>query len=202
MSESYSPNNSKLSEPSLTLRKSALGSGYDDEIFSKVSSFFFGNSKFQEKINKFAEKHAFDYDPHVQEFNLTMSALHETFITLIEEQIDSFLASHGWYQEQFVLASRRAFLNHENGPNSIFIKCFLNAHEFDVFIEMLSMKRKEMQEAEHEKQRRRFDSNASNEGSLIGGNSPVKRGEYPTRKHKHKKKSSPARKHRNMHTTV
>ena len=122
---SFSPNNSTLSEPSLTLRKSYVGSKYDDEMFNKVSSFFFEDSKFQEKISNFAGKYAFDYDPHVHDYSLDMTTLHEKFVALIDEEVNNFLESQGWSQDQFFLASRRAFLNHENGPKSIFLKLYV-----------------------------------------------------------------------------
>ena len=136
-------------EQSLTLRKNNLGEDgdFDDQIISKTADYFFGSSRLREKINKFSAAHAYDYDPgNGNEYSLQLSQLHLDFCIMIEDEMTAFFQSENWQSHQFVQACRRCMLNHENGPNGIFVKCYLFAHEFDVFIQMLSTVREKIGE--------------------------------------------------------
>ena len=127
----------KLQQGSVSKRPEAVSFEHDVVMIKRLKKWFTTSTDLTKAIIKFAEKHAYEYDSHDEEYKLQHTNLHEKFKSLIEEKMNEYLDSENIKQELFTQAARRFMLNHENGECAIFIKVLMATAEFDVFIELL-----------------------------------------------------------------
>jgi hypothetical protein len=96
---------------SITRQPKSVSLEHDIQMMNQVSAWFTTSEDLTKAVNKFAEKHAYDYDPHDEEFTHVHTSLHAKFKALIEEKLHEYFDSQNIKLEQFNLAARRFMVN-------------------------------------------------------------------------------------------
>ena len=189
----------KLQQNSISKRTKAVSSDHDLQIIQNLKTWFTKSQDLTKTINKFAEKHAYDYDPHDEEYILQHTSLHDKFKKLIEDKVNEYLASETIKQEQFTQAARRFMLNHENGECAVFIKILMATADFDVFIELLRIARYELDRKHEEENYKRRDSEILSNAAANKNNNGKKHNnitDSPSKTRRKKGSPSPNRRRR------
>ena len=95
----------------ITKQPKSVSLEHDIQMMKQASMWFTTSEDLTNAINKFAEKHAYDYDPHDEEFTHSHTSLLAKFKLLIEEKINEYFDSQNIKLEQFNLAARRFMIN-------------------------------------------------------------------------------------------